>query len=52
MQSLSGRRCSTERQGTAYWGRYELALDGDRLEGRFGYCHGPLENPWSWKRVR
>ncbi len=51
MQSLSNRRCSTEREGTAYWGRYELTLDGDRLEGRFGYCEGPLEMPWSFKRV-
>jgi hypothetical protein len=51
MQSLSSQRCSTERQGTAYRGRYELTLDGDRLEGRFGYCEGPLEKPWSWKRV-
>lgn len=51
-QSESARRSADARDGTFYWGRFDLALDGDRLEGRWGYCDGPLEAPWSWTRSR
>ncbi len=52
LQSESARRCTDARDGTFYWGRFDLTLEGDRLEGRFGYCDGPIDGPWTWTRSR
>lgn len=50
MQDGSALRCEREQGGTFYWGRFELTLDGDRLDGRFGYCEQPLDGSWHWTR--
>ena len=40
VQSTSGRRCTSEQQGTYYWGRLTVSLssDGRGWSGRWSYC--------------
>ncbi|MGE4073381.1 MAG: hypothetical protein AB7E72_19595, partial [Lysobacterales bacterium] len=50
IQDESSQRCASEFEGSFYWGRFELTLNGDRLDGHFGYCDQTPDREWHWTR--
>lgn len=51
-QSESDQRCTTAREGTYFWGRFTHTFDGNKLTGHWGYCDGPIDHAWNWRRER
>lgn len=51
VQSTAGRKCSTERDGSAYWGRLDLVFGETSYEGQWGYCDEALGSRMRGKRI-
>jgi len=50
IQNSSGQRCSTLRSNSYYWGPMKLVFADDSYSGKWGYCDGPQNNPWTGQR--
>jgi hypothetical protein len=50
VEESSGRRCPTPVDGSFYWGRIQLRVDGDALSGTWSYCELPPNKSWSGTR--
>lgn len=50
-EDSSGKRCSSERMGTYYWGRLHWVFDGSRFTGQWSYCDDALGGSWTGTRV-
>ena len=52
IQRNSEQRCPRDLSGSRYWGRLRLTFDGDRFNGRWGYCdQEPNRDGWSGTRI-
>ncbi|MBD2654084.1 hypothetical protein H6G45_11435 [Synechocystis sp. FACHB-383] len=50
-KSSSGRRCTTSRNGSFYWGRVNLVFNGPTFSGLWGYCGDEPTRNWSGNQV-
>ncbi len=46
----SAERCAEPKNGRHHWGRIELRFEGDRFNGKWGYCEGSFQGELSGKR--
>ena len=46
----SARRCSTEKDGSFYWGRFVVDLTGNKFTGKWSYCDAEPGSSWSGTR--
>jgi hypothetical protein len=55
IEPQSATRCSTQRNGSFFWGRIDLAMDGTSFTGRRSYCDRPAlsgDRAWSGTLLR
>lgn len=50
IEDNSNRRCSSAKNGRYYWGVVEFQFEGDRFNGRWGYCNDAPTSSWSGQR--
>jgi len=51
-QSSAGKKCSTQKYGSYYWGRIKFVFDkNEHFSGNWGYCNNtPSSGGWSGKK--
>jgi hypothetical protein len=50
IEDMSAQRCATARNGRFYWGRIQMTFNGDRFDGKWGYCDGDLTGTFQGSR--
>lgn len=50
IQNSSGSRCATTRNNSYYWGIMELIFTDNSYSGKWGYCNGRPDSPWTGQR--
>ena len=46
IQAKSKKKCTSQKFGTYYWGRFNFVFDGDSFAGKWGYCDDGLDDEW------
>ncbi len=52
MQESSKQKCSTQKNGSSYWGGFRITFTQGGYSGKWGYCNEPLTRDMTGKRVR
>ena len=46
IQAKSQKKCTYQKFGTFYWGRFNFVFDKDSFAGKWGYCNDALIDQW------
>lgn len=52
MQESSKQKCTTQKNGSSYWGGFRISFTQSGYSGKWSYCNEPLTRDMTGKRVR